>query len=302
MLKRFWTKYATLIIASLATFTSAALYATSIRFFVQNESAKLVTGGVSGISLIISRFVSQDAEVQLQLYTIIYVVLNIPIFLLGFFYVGKRFSIFSFVNVILASVLIRNYPTFISDFFINSFTDMDPLAIALFAGLFSGLASGIALLGNTSGGGTDVIAVYFGLRKGIQIGRYVMGLNGAILLTGAIISGQWLEMLYSVVYLYITSSVIDQMHVRNKKELLHIVTEKGDEVAQALINCSRHGVTIVPAKGAFTKRDKTILYMVVSVFELKKFLQVIHQVDPESFTMTSSIDNVYGKFYMPPIG
>lgn len=302
MLKRFWTKYATLIIASLATFTSAALYATSIRFFVQNESAKLVTGGVSGISLIISRFVSQDAEVQLQLYTIIYVVLNIPIFLLGFFYVGKRFSIFSFVNVILASVLIRNYPTFISDFFINSFTDMDPLAIALFAGLFSGLASGIALLGNTSGGGTDVIAVYFGLRKGIQIGRYVMGLNGAILLTGAIISGQWLEMLYSVVYLYITSSVIDQMHVRNKKELLHIVTAKGDEVAQALINCSRHGVTIVPAKGAFTKRDKTILYMVVSVFELKKFLQVIHQVDPESFTMTSSIDNVYGKFYMPPIG
>jgi len=105
-----------------------------------------------------------------------------------------------------------------------------------------------------------------------------------------------------VVYLYITSSVIDQMHVRNKKELLHIVTAKGDEVAKALIECSRHGVTIVPAKGAYTRRDKTILYMVVSVFELKKFLDLIHRIDPDSFTMTSSIDNVYGRFYMPPIG
>lgn len=302
MLKKFWTKYASLFIAVIATLTSSALYATSIRFFVQNESSRLVTGGVSGISLIISRFISADAEVQLQIYSILYVVINIPIFLLGYFYVGKRFSIFSFLNVVLASIFIRNYPALISDFFITSFTDMEPLAIALFAGLFSGIGSGIALLGNTSGGGTDVIAVYFGLRKGLSIGRYVMALNGVILLTGAIISSQWVEMLYSVVYLYITSSVIDQMHVRNKKELLHIVTAKGDEVAQALIGCSRHGVTIVPAKGAFTRRDKTILYMVVSVFELKKFLDLIQKIDPESFTMTSSIDNVYGRFYMPPIG
>ncbi len=302
MIKKFWTKYASLIIAVVATFTSSALYATSIRFFVQNENSRLVTGGVSGISLIISRFVTEDAEVQLQIYSILYIVINIPIFLLGYFYVGKKFSIFSFLNVVLASIFIRNYPSAISDFFINSFTDMEPLALALFAGLFSGIGSGIALLGNTSGGGTDVIAVYFGLRKGLSIGRYVMALNGVILLTGAIISSRWVEMLYSVVYLYITSSVIDQMHVRNKKELLHIVTAKGDEVAKALIECSRHGVTIVPAKGAYTRRDKTILYMVVSVFELKKFLDLIHRVDPDSFTMTSSIDNVYGRFYMPPIG
>lgn len=302
MIKKFWTKYASLIITVVATFTSSALYATSIRFFVQNENSRLVTGGVSGISLIISRFITEDAEVQLQIYSILYIVINIPIFLLGYFYVGKKFSIFSFLNVVLASIFIRNYPSAISDFFINSFTDMEPLALALFAGLFSGIGSGIALLGNTSGGGTDVIAVYFGLRKGLSIGRYVMALNGVILLTGAIISSRWVEMLYSVVYLYITSSVIDQMHVRNKKELLHIVTAKGDEVAKALIECSRHGVTIVPAKGAYTRRDKTILYMVVSVFELKKFLDLINRIDPDSFTMTSSIDNVYGRFYMPPIG
>lgn len=302
MLKKFWAKHSMLMIAILSTLASAALYATSIRFFVQNENAKLVTGGISGISLIISRFVSSDPDTQLTLYSILYIVLNIPVFLLGYFAVGKRFSVFSFINVIVASVLIRNYPGFIEDFFLSSFTDMDPLAIALFAGLFSGLGSGIALLGNTSGGGTDVIAVYFGLRKGISIGRYVMALNGAILLTGALISGRWMDMLYSVVYLYITSSVIDQMHVRNKKELLQIVTAKGDEVSKALISCSLHGVTIVPAKGAFTGRDKSILYMVVSAFELKKFLHVIQTTDPESFTMTSSIDAVYGKFYMPPIG
>lgn len=302
-MKQLFNRLKAYVFPMTAILVSAPIYAVTIRFFVNNPNSQIITGGVSGLSLIISRLLfSNSIEMQLQTYSILYIILNIPIFLLGYTSIGKKFAIFSFANVFLVSTFNAFMPASVIDFIVPQLANVEPIALAIFAGALAGISTGIALLGNTSGGGTDIIAVYFGVKKGVQIGRYLLLLNAVILVSGALIFHQWVEMLYSIVYIYTSSTVVDMMHVRNKKELLHIVTTKGEELSKFLIANSLHGCTIVPAKGAFTNQDKQILLMTISVFEVKWFMDQIQKMDPESFTMITSVDTIYGKFYMPPIG
>ncbi|MBM3909370.1 MAG: YitT family protein [Firmicutes bacterium] len=269
----------------------------------------LITGGVSGVSQIFNRlFDLLNLFNQIEnrtMQAILYFIFNIPIFILAFTKIGKRFAIFSFINVITTSIFIEIIP--------HDWTQLitisdDLLSRAIIAGCIQGIASSLAYLMDISNGGMDVITVYFANVKSTSVGKYAFTFNVTIyffftilyLLNTESSTGALNAVIFSVIYSFTTSRVVDAINIRNKKTQLQIVTSRTD-LPKILMEKFFHGCTVVQAKGGYTNSVKYIVYMVVSSREVPEVVRHIRQVDPESFIDESPSHQVYGKFFIKPI-
>lgn len=269
----------------------------------------LITGGISGLSQITNRLfdvlniLNQIENRSLQ--AIFYFLFNIPIFILAYTKIGKRFAIFSFINVITTSFFIEIIP--------HDWTQLitiseDLLSRAIIAGFIQGFSSSLAYLMDISSGGMDVITVYFANVKSTSVGKYALAINGGIyflftllyLLNTESMTGALNAVIFSVIYSFTTAQVIDAINIRNKKTQLQIVTSRVD-LPKILMEKFFHGCTIVQAKGGYTNAVKYIVYMVVSSREVAKVVKHIRSIDSESFIDESPFHQVHGKFYIKPI-
>lgn len=304
--------------ALLGTIVAAFCIAYTFRAFVRpyaninGNSYNLVAGGVSGFGQVILLSLEKmglkiTPEEENIAQSIIIIAVNIPLFLLSFFAIGKRFAILSAINVALCSVFISIIP----DSWTTVFSiENDLLARAIFAGVLNGLGISIAVQLNHSTGGTDVVSTYFALKKGIAIGKYVLLINGSIVLAYTIISsvngatpateGSATMALYTLIFFFTSSVVINQLSTRNKKFQLQIVTSE-PRLAKVLIQNFPHGCTILDGKGAFFDSDKKVILTVISSFELKRATHIIYKIDPNAFITVNNAYKVYGKFYIKPM-
>lgn len=269
----------------------------------------LITGGISGVSQIVNRLFDLlhwfDQIDNRTLQAIFYFIFNIPIFILAYAKIGKRFAIFSFINVITTSLFIEIIP--------HEWTQLisiseDFLSRAIIAGFLQGIASSLAYLMDISSGGMDVITVYFANVKSTSVGKYAFAINFFIYILFTILyllntestKGALNAIVFSVVYSFTTSRVVDAINIRNKKTQLQIITSRTD-LPKILMEKFFHGCTVVQAKGGYTNAVKYIIYMVVSSREVPSVVSHIRQVDPESFIDESPSHQVYGKFFIKPI-
>lgn len=269
----------------------------------------LITGGVSGVSQIFNRLFdvlnlfNQIENRSMQ--AILYFIFNIPIFILAYTKIGKRFAIFSFINVITTSLFIEIIPHEWTQ--LVTITD-DLLSRAIIAGFIQGIASSLAYLMDISSGGMDVITVYFANVKSTSVGKYAFAINVTIyffftllyLLNTDSTTGALNAVIFSVIYSFTTARVVDAINIRNKKTQLQIITSRTD-LPKILMEKFFHGCTVVQAKGGYTNSIKYIVYMVVSSREVASVVRYIRQVDPESFIDESPSHQVYGKFFIKPI-
>lgn len=280
---------------------SCFLYAVSMTCFVNSEGSNLLTSGMSGLALVISRYVLPSLGVGLDvntMFSILYVFFNIPMFIIAYKYIGKFFAILTFSNVILTSIIISLIDPSIWSFL--NVSSMEDITIALFAGICTGLAIGLALKGNFSTGGTDVLSLALSIKKGVSFGKYQMMFNGIIMILGGILSKEWNAILYTFVYLGTSSYVIDLIHTKNKKVMLEVISTKGQEISDMLLKEAHHGVTLIDGVGAYTKEKKILLHIVVSTYQLTEIVSIIKNIDNSSFVMQIPVDNIYGRFYIPP--
>ena len=280
---------------------SGFLYAISMTCFVNSEGSNLLTSGISGLALIISRYVLPDLGVTLDvnlMFSILYVVFNIPLFFIAYKNIGKIFAILTFSNVILTSTVISSINPEIWSFL--KVDTMEDITIALFAGIFTGLAIGIALKGNFSTGGTDILSLSLSIKKGVSFGKYQMMFNGLIMVLGGFLSREWNAILYTFVYLGTSSYVVDLIHTKNRKVMLEVISTKGEEIAGVLLKEAHHGVTLLEGIGAYTKEKKNLLHVVVSTYQLTEIVAIIKSIDDSSFVMQIPVSNIYGRFYIPP--
>ena len=280
---------------------SGFLYAISMTCFVNSEGSNLLTSGMSGLALIISRYILPDLGVTLDvnlMFSILYVVFNIPLFFIAYKNIGKIFAILTFSNVILTSTVISSINPEIWSFL--KVDTMEDITIALFAGIFTGLAIGIALKGNFSTGGTDILSLSLSIKKGVSFGKYQMMFNGLIMVLGGFLSREWNAILYTFVYLGTSSYVVDLIHTKNRKVMLEVISTKGEEIAGVLLKEAHHGVTLLEGIGAYTKEKKNLLHVVVSTYQLTEIVAIIKSIDDSSFVMQIPVSNIYGRFYIPP--
>lgn len=301
---------------------SALIFSFGFRAFVSPEVTNgdsimiLATGGMSGLSQVfvkITQFILGREIVGDELNTfqsIYFFIFNIPIVILAYKGIGKRFALYTIINVVLSSILLKVLPSNIVVLFEKLATDN--LTRSLFAGICTGLSSSLALMVDGSAGGLDVISYYIALKKSTSVGKYVLMFNGAIVTLftalsylpvtsgGAYNTDAWVLLIYACVYLFVVSLVVDHLSKRNKKAQIQIITTH-DELQKILLSNFKHGCTVVDAKGAFSGEGKKIIYMVVTSIEVKKVISIVREYDPQSFINVVSVQALYGQFHVDPI-
>ena len=227
----------------------------------------LATGGVSGVSQVIAlvvELITKSTEARSTIVSVGYIILNVPLIIFAFFKIGKKFTIFTFINVILSSVFIRLFDftgvaKVIASYQINSEYVLNSIIVrVLFAGVCTGLSSALAYTGGISCGGIDIISFYLGTRKSTQIGRYSIIINAFIVLTYALLrtlDAQFdltyalYSAIFSVIYLMEVGIIIDAINLRNKKVSLQVITYK-EHMPEIIIANFPHSATVVKGKGA----------------------------------------------------
>ena len=274
----------------------------------------MVSGGSSGLAqviklIIFSIFKKLDTKNERIILSSLYLLINIPLLILAFKGVGKRFAIFTLLNVgcvfLFTNTIKGEMFTKLAEY-VSGHGGM--LTRALFAGMCTGISSGIAYKIDASAGGFDIISFYISAKKSTLAGKYGMFINGTIVASFALVSGLSNHdlatavggALFSFVYLLTVMLVIDVINIRNKKAKIEITTSNKD-LPQLLISNIPHGATIIDAKGAFTNSERFIIEMVVSTTEIKRSINIIKTLDPNSFVVITSLTGVYGNFHMRPI-
>jgi uncharacterized membrane-anchored protein YitT (DUF2179 family) len=263
----------------------ALLNAIALNFFL--ISAHVYASGFTGMSQILSTIFTEYLGIMNISTGIILLILNIPVAILGWFKVGKGFTIYSFLSVIFTTLFLEILPVIAlsNDIMLN----------AVFGGVIAGVGVGITLKWGASTGGSDIIAMVLSRMKDKPIGGYLMIINGLIILIAGLINEPE-NALYTLVGLYVTTRVLDGIHTRHEKVTAMIVTKKADELQQAIHDKMVRGITILPVKGAYTKEDKHMLYLVITRYELYDLEKIIHEVDEHAFTNVIQTAGVYGFF------
>lgn len=263
---------------------SSFLLAVSLNFFLIN--ANVYASGFAGAAQLASSIFEDFLGFHLST-GIILLILNIPVIILGWFKVGKGFTIYSVVSVIFATLFLEVLP-------IISLSN-DIILNAVAGGVIGGVAVGLALKWGASTGGMDIVAMVLARLQDKPIGIYFLSLNAVIIvLAGFLYEPE--NALYTLIALYVTTAVIDAIHTRHEKVTAMIITHKADELQQAIHQKMVRGITIMPATGAYTKEDKNMLYLVITRYELYDLEKIIAEVDPKAFTNIVQTVGVYGFF------
>ena len=281
------------------------------------DPTHLIAGGASGISQAIIRlseiFVNIKAN-EKTITSILYFVINVPLLILAFFKISKSFAAFTLLNVGFVSLF--NYV--IPDAWIYNVVNLysNTLARCIFGGITTGISSGLAMVINSSAGGTDILSIYFSEKKHSQVGKISFVINGIIIICytlftviGQKTKPEWNKgnsndvitmALYSIVYYFVATKAIDLRNVRNRKQQLTIFPNNPNR-PKILIRAFPHTATVVQGRGAYSGQEKLVIYRVISKPEEKKAIALVRKADPTAFLTVSDLNQVYGRFFIKPL-
>ena len=267
---------------------ASVVMAVNINTFVMTGG--LYPGGVTGLTLLIQRFSESSFGVHLP-FAVVNILLNlIPIYI-GFRYIGKKFTMYSCLMIGLTAFLIDVIPGHI--------VTEDILLISIFGGIINGIAVSLCLRSDTTAGGTDFIAIFLSQKKGIDAWNIILGFNIAQLAVAGLLFG-WDKALYSIIFQYTSTQIIQMLYTRFQKKTLFIVTTKPQEVSSIIFEKSHHGATLLRGEGSYEGQERYIVYSVVSSDESKRVVRAVRSVDPQAFVNTFKTDELKGFFYQRP--
>ena len=267
---------------------AAALMATNINTFV--HTGGLYPGGATGLTVLIQRVGEMYLHVKLP-YTVINLVLNaLPIYV-GFRFIGKKFTAYSCLMILLTNLFTDIMPGFTITY--------DILLISIFGGMINGFAISLCLMVEATSGGTDFISEYLSMRRGIDAWNTSLVINVFILAAAGLIFG-WDKALYSIISQFLSTQVIHIFYKKYRKETLLVVTNQAEPVCKAIFAITNHGATVIPASGAYAHAQRDVVYSVISSTDTAKTVNRVRQVDPMAFVNVIKTEQVYGTFYHRP--
>ena len=264
------------------------LMALNIKSFVRTGG--LYPGGATGPALLIQRAADMFLHITIP-YTIVNILLNaIPVYI-GFRFIGKKFTMYSCLMIVLTSVLTDIIPGYAITY--------DTLLISIFGGLINGFVIGLCLHMNATTGGTDFIAIYLSEKKEIDSWNVVLGINVVILAAAGVLFG-WDKALYSIIFQYTSTQVVHILYRKYQHETLFIVTNKATEVYEVISKMSNHGATIMEGEGSYEHQERKIVSSVVSSAQSKSIIREVKKADPHAFVNAIKTEQIAGRFYQKP--
>lgn len=273
-----------LILIGVASF----IMALNIKTFVR--TGDLFPGGATGLTVLVQRFFAEYMNVQIP-YTIINLPLNaFPVYV-GFRFIGKKFTIFSLVMIMLTSFLTDLIPSYPITY--------DVLLISVFGGIINGTAISLCLRAGATSGGTDFIAIYLSEKKQMDGWNIVLGINAIILCAAGLLFG-WDRALYSIIFQYVSTQILHILYQKSQQETLFIITNKPEEVAARISEVSHHGATIMEGEGSYEHVRRYVVYSVVARAESRRVINTVKEADPAAFINSIRTDHLHGRFYSKP--
>ena len=269
-------------------FFASILYAWNLRCFA--KTAGLFPGGFSGVSLLLQEIGLTFFHIDIP-YTFFNVALNIFPIYIGFRFLGKKFTWYSILTIFLSSIFVDLLPAYI-------FTQ-DVLLISVFGGLLNGFAICLCLNVGTTTGGTDFISIYLSSQKGIDAWNYILLGNVIILAIAGALFG-WSIALYSIIYQFCSTQVIQMLYKRYKKETLFIISDKSNEIYHAIRETTNHDATLFQGIGCYEEKEKTLIYSVINTEAKRQLIPMIRSIDPHAFINIVKTEELEGRFHNTP--
>ncbi|MCI6255773.1 MAG: YitT family protein [Clostridiales bacterium] len=268
----------------------SAIFALNMNTFI--AAGDLVPGGFSGLSILIQGIARKFFHVSIP-FSVLNIGLNAIPAILSYRLVGKRFTLLSCFNIFFFSLLVDLLPKY-------EIVD-DPLLVAVFGAILGGVAISLVLNSGASSGGTDFIAMSISAKyKTTNAFNYMLYFSAAVILTYGLLFGMD-KALYSIIYQFCYTQVINALYRRYKKKTLFIVTEEPEKLSHALMELTHHSSTVLEGYGAYTQKRKYVVYTVLSDNDIRKISHYISQDMPGTFVNVLNSTEVIGNFFIKPL-
>ncbi len=261
---------------------SAILAFGLVNFNIKNHLAE---GGLTGVTLILYNLFHIDPGIS-------NLVLNIPLFFIGWRLLGKNVFVYTLISTTALSFFIWVFEYYVPFRFS---LEKDMTLAALFAGVFVGIGLGIIFRYGGTSGGTDIIARLANKYWGWTIGKTMFGLD-AIVIVVSLIYLDYRQAMYTLVAVFVGSRVIDFIQTgAYAANALMIISPETEKIASKIIHELDRSVTLLSGKGGYSKSPLEVLYCVVSRSELFRLKQLVRSVDPHAFVTVHEIHDVLGE-------
>lgn len=292
-----------LLVSILGMVVGTLVYCFGIVFVL--DYVTLYAGGVTGIAQIFANIFKWP-----YLKSILIGAINLPLFILGWKGVSKRFAILSLCSILLQMALTAVFD-YIKALGFDPFRDLatiyegkitNPLVFALFGGALTGLGCGIPLRFGSSTGGMDIVSQKFALSTKIPFSMISGIIDAIIIIGGALVAQDVSVAVYTIIRLVIHIIVLDKVHTIYNYQKITIVTSMKDEVCKEMCEHFVHGITIYQAEGGYSHSLKWVLETVVLTYEIEEYRKLIRQIDPNAFMCFTSIKSIDGRYNKKVIG
>lgn len=248
-------------------------------FFVPNG---LLSGGVGGIGIMIQYLTNFPVGISVF-------IMNLPIFVIGYKMLDKRFVFYAFISMLVFSSLLT-FTSILSRYFIVE----DLLLGAIFGAILNGIGMGLMFRNGVCQGGLDVIATILRRKYNLNIGTGLMAVNTVIISLSSMLFG-YKSAMYTLISMYVGYQVLDKVQTGfNIKKNVIIVSDKSEELADVIMARLSRGVTYLKGEGGYTKDQKNIIYCILTSREIAKLKEIVEEIDPNAFFTINDVVEVQG--------
>ncbi len=260
--------------------------ASSINLFV--VPSHLLTGGVTGIAMIVYYL----ADLPIGVQTFIY---NLPLLIASYKLLGKEYTFDVVIGTVIFSICLD------ATKFLNSCAPVDDLMLAsIYGGVFNGVGYGIVFRMNGSTGGFDILGAIVKKFYSMNMGSTIFAFNCCIVGVAGILFGIQ-PALFTLICMYVNSHVTDKVIAGlNRKKAVLIISENSADIAEAIMYEIKRGVTFLHGQGAFSGNERNVIMVVVSLTEIAKLKMIVNVLDKNAFLIMMSASEIMGRGFTMP--
>lgn len=261
------------------------LYALAIHCFTAPHN--IAPGGVTGIATMLNYLF--DINIGLTTF-----VLNIPILLLAWKFIGKNFCIKTLISILLFTIFSDYVTPFIP---IYTGGEQGRMLAALFGGIINGAGLGLVFSRGFTTGGTDVISSLIRLKLPfMSTGKMLFAVDLVVVSASVLVYGNIESAFFALISMFVTTKAIDSIvYSGDKGKLVLIVSEKSEEIAKNILENIGRGATFLKASGAYKKDDKNVIMTAVRTSQFYKLKKLVKSVDPMAFMIVSEASEIAGQ-------
>lgn len=255
------------------------------------DSAGMVTGGFSGIAVIVRYLTMGCIEGGLPLW-ITNTILNIPLFIAAYFIKGKHFVYNTLVGTVLLTIFLAVLPS-------SVLSEADYLLAAVAGGVSLGIGMGLVLNAGAATGGTDMLGVLLAEKiRQYSVVRIIQILDGIIIVAGMLVFGLRVS-LYAIIAIYIAALMSDRILEGSKSgKAAWIISDRYEDIGRRILEEMDRGATILKGSGVYSGRDKNVILCILSKKQIPALKEIVQQADEKAFFIIGDVREVCGEGFV----